>query len=276
MKRSLLLGCISLFVVAVFAQEDPVLMRVNGREVLRSEFENAYRRYAERSNAQLSPKEYAALFAQSKLKVEAARAAGLDTTTVFRKQHEKRRTELVESYLIDKQVMDSCARVLYQKMGLKARNGRVQVMQIFKRLPQTVTSRHLEEEKVRMDSIYRVIQNQPDVNFNHLVEIYSDDKQSRWIEGLETTSEFEDVAFSLAKGAVSQPLFTPEGIHILKVIDREEAFAYENVSGRLIERLRRKEVLDRGTAAMLDRLKKSWQNPPNQAALQELLAKGRT
>ena len=41
MKRSLLLGCISLFVVAVFAQEDPVLMRVNGREVLRSEFENA-------------------------------------------------------------------------------------------------------------------------------------------------------------------------------------------------------------------------------------------
>ena len=30
MKRSLLLGCISLFVVAVFAQEDPVLMRVNG------------------------------------------------------------------------------------------------------------------------------------------------------------------------------------------------------------------------------------------------------
>ena len=52
MKRSLLLGCISLFVVAVFAQEDPVLMRVNGREVLRSEFENAYRRYAERSNAQ--------------------------------------------------------------------------------------------------------------------------------------------------------------------------------------------------------------------------------
>lgn len=53
MKRSLLLGCISLFVVAVFAQEDPVLMRVNGREVLRSEFENAYRRYAERSNARL-------------------------------------------------------------------------------------------------------------------------------------------------------------------------------------------------------------------------------
>lgn len=83
MKRSLLLGCISLFVVVAFAREDPVLMRVNGREILRSEFEYAYHRYAERSNVELSPKEYAALFVQSKLKVEAARAAGLDTTSVF-------------------------------------------------------------------------------------------------------------------------------------------------------------------------------------------------
>ena len=88
------------------------------------------------------------------------------------------------------------------------------------------------------------------------MEIYSDDKQSRWIEGLETTSEFEDVAFSLAKAAVSQPFFTPEGIHILKVIDREEAFAYENVSGRLIERLRRKEILDKGTGSDARPIKK--------------------
>lgn len=276
MKRSLLLGCIYLSVVAVFAQEDPVLMRVNGRKILRSEFEYSYRCYAERSNTKLSPKEYAALFTQSELKVEAAKAAGLDTTAVFRKQHEKCRTELVESYLIDKQVMDSCARVLYQKMGMKAHSGRVQVMQIFKRLPQTVTSRHLEEEKAWMDSLYRVIQNQPNLNFNRLVENCSDDKQSRWIETLETTSEFEDVAFSLAKGEVSQPFFTPEGIHILKVIDREETLAYENVRGRLIERLRRKEILDKSTAAMLDRLKKTWQYTPNQAAMEELLMKGRT
>ncbi len=64
MKRSLWLGCICLFVVAVYAQEDPVLMRVNGRRLLRSEFECACHRYAERSNAKLSPNECAALFAR--------------------------------------------------------------------------------------------------------------------------------------------------------------------------------------------------------------------
>ena len=57
MKRNLLLGCISLFVVAVFAQEDPVLMRVNGREILRSEFEYAYRRYACLLYASPSPRD---------------------------------------------------------------------------------------------------------------------------------------------------------------------------------------------------------------------------
>ena len=160
MKRGLLVAWFWFFGISVFAQEDPVLMRVNGKDILRSEFEYSYRHRTGNADAKLSPKEYAELFAQSKLKVEAAKVAGLDTTTMFRKQHEKCWTELVESYLIDKQVMDSCARVLYQKMGLKARSGRVQVMQIFKRLPQTVTSRHLEEEKARMDSIYRVIQNQ--------------------------------------------------------------------------------------------------------------------
>ncbi len=121
-EKKLLLGCISLFVVAVFAQEDPVLMRVNGKRVLRSEFENAYRRYAERSNAGFHQR-ICGTFRSIKVEGGSGQAAGLDTTTVFRKQHEKRRTELVESYLIDKQVMDSCARVLYQNMGLKARNG---------------------------------------------------------------------------------------------------------------------------------------------------------
>lgn len=56
-----------------------------------------------------------------------------------------------------------------------------------------------------------MIQNQPDLNFNRLVEIYSDDKQSRWIECLETTSEFENVAFSLAKGMASQPFSLLKG-----------------------------------------------------------------
>ena len=86
MKRNLLLGWISLFGVLAFAQEDPVVMRINGKDIPRSEFEYSYRRHADGNGMKLSPKEYAEFFIQSKLKVEAARAAGLDTTSAFRRR----------------------------------------------------------------------------------------------------------------------------------------------------------------------------------------------
>ena len=81
-------------------------------------------------------------------------------------------------------------------------------MQIFKYLPQTITSRHLEEEKARMDSIYQAIRNQPGLDFSALVKCYSDDRQNRWIGGLQTTVEFENIAFALSKGEISEPFFT--------------------------------------------------------------------
>ncbi|WP_302609565.1 peptidylprolyl isomerase, partial [uncultured Bacteroides sp.] len=209
MKRSLLFGCVCCFALSAFAQEDAVLMRVDGREIARSEFEYSYRNSTVGEGARLSLKEYALLFARTIQKVEAAKAAGLDTTSAFRKQHEVARARLAETYLTDKPVMDSCARVQYQRMRLKTRNAQVQVMQIFRYLPQTITARLLEAQKNRMDSIYRAIQNQPGTDFSQWVERYSDDKQPRWIESLQTTAEFEEVAFTLSEGEISPPFFTP-------------------------------------------------------------------
>ena len=275
MKRNLLLGWISLFGVLAFAQEDSVVMRINGKEIPRSEFECSYRRHTDGNGTKLSPREYAELFILSKLKVEAARAAGLDTTSAFRKQQQAYRTNLLRSYLLDDQEMDGNARILYQKMKENVRGGQVQIQQIYKYLPQTITSRHLQEEQARMDSIYQVIQNQPGVDFARLVDRFSDDKRCRWIESLQTTSEFEEAAFSLAKGEISKPFFTPEGIHILKVIDRKEVPAYEVVSDSLLNRLRR-QPLDKGTEAIVEQLKKEYQYIPNMESLEEVLQKGGT
>ena len=65
MKRGLLVAWFWFFGISVFAQEDPVLMRVNGKDILRSEFEYSYRHRTGNADAKLSPKEYAELFAQS-------------------------------------------------------------------------------------------------------------------------------------------------------------------------------------------------------------------
>ena len=276
MKRNLLTGWFCLLSFVAFAQEEPVLMRINGKEVLRSEFEYFYRRYADKAGSGISPEKYAGIFIQSKLRVEAARAAGLDTASVFRRRQEEWRARLVESYLTDRQVMDSCMRALYRNGGLQELGEQVQVMQVFRRLPQTITPRRLEEEKNRMDSIRQMMRKQPDSDFARWVQLYSDEVGSRWVTRLQTTEEFEKVAFSLAKGEISEPFFTPEGIHILKVTDRKGMPAYEDVYDKLAERLRRGENLDKSTEAVVDRLKREWRYVPVREGIEELSAKGRT
>lgn len=273
MKRSLFVGLVCFLGGVAFAQEDVVLMQLNGKQLSKSEFEDSYHRYTHYSKADLSPKEYAEFFIQSKLKVEAAREAGLDTTSAFRKQQSMHRSELLESSLIDRQAADSCARVWYQQMSLKPSEEQVQVLQIFKYLPQTITSRHLEREKSRMDSLYQAIKNQPDVEFSHWVNLFSEDKRSRWVESFQTTSEFENIAFSLAKDEVSQPFFTPEGLYILKVVDRKTMPGCEN----FVQRMRHAGMYDKTTeASVVERLKKEWQYIPNQTGIEELLLKGGT
>lgn len=274
MKRYLLVGWACLLGIAsLFANEDPVLLRIHGREVPRSEFEHEYRRYKEISGEKITPKKFAELFIDRKLKVAAAKAAGLDTASAFCKQQETYRTALLKTYLTDKQVADSCARALYHK---KVDGRQVQVMQIFKYLPQTISSRHLEAEKARMDSVYLVARDQSDKEFADLVELLSDDKSCTWIESLQTTSEFEEIAFALGKGEVSKPFFTPRGLHILKVVDQKERPAYETVCGQLIERLEGGMRLGKATETVIERLKRECRFEPNPVGMEELLKKGET
>ena len=75
-----------------------------------------------------------------------------------------------------------------------------------------------------------------------LVKCYSDDRQNRWIGGLQTTVEFENIAFALSKGEISEPFFTPAGIHILKVMDRKELPVYEDVVDGIVQRILHKEI----------------------------------
>ena len=80
----------------------------------------------------------------------------------------------------------------------------------------------------------------------------------------------------MSKGEISPPFFTPAGIHILKVTDRKEMPAYEEVSDKLLERAQRREMQDNLTGKVVERLKRDWQYIPNQAGIDELLEKGET
>ena len=144
--------------LTVFAQQDPMLMRINGKEILRSEFEYIYNKNNALSGIeQKTLNEYVDLFVNFKLKVAAAEAMGLDTTRAFREELEGYRRQLAKTYLTDETVSELAARQIYDKMKANQRAGQVRVSHIFKSLPQTATSHLLRTTETRMDSLYTAL-----------------------------------------------------------------------------------------------------------------------
>ena len=120
------------FGLAVSAQDDPVLMRINGKEVLRSEFERSYNKGGTSVGAGRKALDaYVNKFIDFRLKIEAAEVAGLDTSRVFQKEQDEYRRCLIKSYLTDEETAEQEARQYYDKMKSGRRAGRVYVCLLY-------------------------------------------------------------------------------------------------------------------------------------------------
>ena len=276
MRRSLVVGFVCCLGEMLFAQHDPAIMKINGKEIPRSEFESFYKRDCLDKGLKLTPKEYAETFITFRLKVAAAEAASLDTASTFKKNLSDYQTRLSRSYLTNECNLDSCARLLYNQKRVLTSPGQVRIRQIVKYLPQTITARNLRTEEIRMDSIYRQIISRPDVDFEVWVNQFSDNRQSSWIGRLETLSEIEKVAFSLRKGEVSAPILTPEGIYILQVIDQKEPLSFEQIQDEWRTRFVRRQESETGLGTAVERLKKEYAYIPNTQGIEELVSQGAT
>ena len=67
------------------ADVDPVIMRVNNKDIHKSEFEYIYNKNSQQQIDQKSLDEYVTLFKNYKLKVAEAEALGIDTTEAGRR-----------------------------------------------------------------------------------------------------------------------------------------------------------------------------------------------
>lgn len=100
---------------------------------------------------------------------------------------------------------------------------RVKVLQVCRHLPQNVTATALDRAQRQMDSLYRALQADGSAAaFERAVTALSDEKSPRWIAPLQTTDELEDTLRTLPVGLLSRPFFTPQGLHIVKVLERKE------------------------------------------------------
>lgn len=212
--------------LAVSAQvNDPVVMTVGGKPVLRSEFEYSYNK--NNTDGVIDRKtveEYVELFVNYKLKVAAALEEHFDTLTSFNKEYLEYRDQQIRPTLIDDADIEAEARKIYQSTKDRiGPDGLVEPAHILLRLAQQADAQTQSKVKQRADSIYNALLAGAD--FAEMARKYSEDPGSAQRGGSigqisrgQTLKEFEDATFALKDGEMSKPVLSSVGYHIIKMI----------------------------------------------------------
>ena len=230
---------------------DPVVMTVAGVDVPRSEFEYSFNKnngdgVAEKKTVE----EYAELYADYKLKVQAALDAKLDTMTSFQQEYALYRDQQVRPTIVTDDEFLATARKMYERTKeVIGPRGLVHPAHILLELSTQATAQEQEESRQRIDSAYRALQAGAD--FAELAKKISQDPVSSkeggllpWFGPGQTLKEFEDVAYSLQPGQMSSPFLSPIGYHIILMKERKQLEPFDSLKNELLTVLERREMRD--------------------------------
>lgn len=231
---ALLLACPSL--VPAQTQDDPTVMTINGQPVSRSEFEYSYNKNnAEGVVDKKTVDEYVDLFVNYKLKVMAALDAKLDTLTSYKREFAQYRDLQVRPAFVTDDDMERQAREIYQSTVQHiGPSGLVKPAHIFIRLGQKASDEEQAQAKARIDSIYKVIKagaDFADIARKHSQDFASAEKggEMPWISKGQTFKEFEEKAFALNDGELSEPFLSPAGYHIVMMKGHKQLEPYDSL-----------------------------------------------
>lgn len=218
---ALALSALTLVSASLAAKQtkDPVVMTVGQQKVTLSEFEYLYKKNNDQQASKTSLDDYIDMFVNYKLKVQAAKDAGLDTTASYIGDMEKYTAELAAPYMRSAFVDDSLVNVAYNHM-----QEMVNVDHIL--IPLMEKNRSHTAQRALADSIHDALVNGAD--FGDMAEKYSADRNTAvrkgamgYIVGGVWPYVFEDLAFNTPVGEISQIGVSTYGFHIVKVNDRK-------------------------------------------------------
>lgn len=213
MKSKLMVGSALALSTLAWAAKDPIVMKVNGVDVTKSEFEYLYKK---NSQQQIEPQpldKYVDMFAIYKMKVADAKANGLDTLPDFIKEMDMYKRELAAPYLTDSVYINSLVEKTLDQMGTEAEARHIM---LFKD-----PSGNNEPIRQRADSIRKVLLKGAD--FAQLAKEYSQDQGSNgnggemgFIAAGKFPYSFEQAVFTTPEGKYSEVVESPSGYHIVK------------------------------------------------------------
>ena len=253
-----------LFSQTTFAQSsDPVVMRINGKDVTRSEFEYNFNK--NNTDGVIDRKgldEYVDLFINYKLKVEAALDARYDTMTSYQQEFRSYRDQQIRPLLVTPEAEEKEVRNYYDEMLAQLEGKKlIQPAHIFVRLTQQATPEQMNAAKVKIDSIYAVLQGGAD--FAETAAQASEDRGSAqrggiigWIGPHQLLKEVEDACYALKKGEMGAPLKSTVGWHILKIMDEKDLEPYDTLAPRILQFLESRGLKEKVAGQVLDTLSK--------------------
>lgn len=212
--------------------QQQVLFSVNGRPVYTDEFTYLYKKNHLKSTdfTEAKVEEYLDLLVNFKLKVEEARARGLDTTESFVKEFKTYREELKKPYVAEKDELDRLTQEAYQRLTEEVKAAHI----LISLKPDATPEDTLTAFKKIMTVRDRLTKGE---DFEHVAKEVSEDPSARVNGGnlgyftvLQMVYPFEEAAYKLKPGEISNPVRTRFGYHLVKVLDRKPARGEVEVS----------------------------------------------
>lgn len=262
--KKLLIFAFAACSASLYAQSDPVIMTVNGKDITRSEFEYSYNK--NNSDGVIDKKsveEYVPLFIDFKLKVAAAEDARYDTLTAIQKDLRSYKEQMVLPTIIDKDFIEREARETYDNTAARFEGEDLLVAShILVRMGPNATAEEQTKAKTRIDSIYTALTGGAD--FAELARKCSEDPGSaknggslgQFGKGM-MIPDFEKAAYALKKGETSAPFKSTVGWHIVKVEDRHPFESYEFHHDNIIKFLEQRGVNEASANYHIDSIAKA-------------------
>jgi peptidyl-prolyl cis-trans isomerase SurA len=195
-----------------------ILMTVGNNKVEAGEFIRMYKKSLEPGKA-LDVNDYLQQYIIFKLKVADAIKEGYDTTRAFRNELKGYHSQLAQDYLTDTLAKEKLLKKAYQRSLIE-----INAWHILIALPSDASPEDtLKAWKKAMDIRERI---QKGESFEQVARGTSDDPSVKVNGGnlgyftvFQMIMPFEDAAYSMKKGEISEPVRTPYGYHIIKVAD---------------------------------------------------------
>lgn len=198
---------------------DKVLMTIDGRDVSTGEFIRMYKKSYEPGNLK-DLDSYLSQFIIFKQKVSEAIKEGYDTTRAFKTELEGYRDQLAQNFLTDKEVKERLLKQAYQRYLSEINAWHILIACPAEANPDDTLKAWKKAKNVRE----RIVTGEP---FEQVARSSSDDPSVKvnggnlgYFTAFQMIMPFEDAAYSLKKGEISEPVRTPYGYHIIKVTDK--------------------------------------------------------